>query len=127
MLWYIAFGVSLFFQSMTNDDCLKSSGGEKELIYSQGGGAMNQVAQILPNDEKCLVEVVVHISNDLGEEQRSLVVTALEKTDGIIEAEFCPSRNHLVLAKYDKDVFTSQDVLKSFNSMDLEARLIGPI
>lgn len=88
---------------------------------------MNQVAQVLPNDERCAVEIVVHISNDLGDEQRNLVVSALEKTDGIIGAEFCPSRNHLVLAKYDKDVFTSQDVLKSFKSMDLKARLIGTI
>lgn len=88
---------------------------------------MAQVAQNLPNVETCAVEVVVHISKDLGDEQRSLVVSALEKTDGIIGAEFCPSRNHLVLAKYDKDVFTSQDVLKHFNLMNLEARLIGPI
>jgi cell division protein FtsX len=88
---------------------------------------MNQVAPVLLNDEKCAVEVVVYICNDLGDEQRSLVVSALEKTDGIIGAEFCPTHNHLVLAKYDKNVFTSQDVLKSFNSMDLKARLIGPI
>lgn len=88
---------------------------------------MNQVAQHLPNEEKRAVEVVVHISKDLGDEQRNLVVSALEKTDGILGAEFCPSRNHLVLAKYDKNVFSSQDVLKQFNSMNLEARLIGPI
>jgi cell division protein FtsX len=88
---------------------------------------MNQVAQHLLNEEKCAVEVVVYISKDLGDEQRNLVVSALEKTDGIIGAEFCPSRNHLVLAKYNKDIFSSQDVLKSFNSMDLEAKLIGPI
>ena len=88
---------------------------------------MNQAAQHLLNERKCIVEVVVHISKDLGDEQRDLVVSALEKTDGIIGAEFCPSRNHLVLAKYDKDIFSSQDVLKHFNSMDLEAKLIGPI
>jgi cell division protein FtsX len=88
---------------------------------------MNQVAQHLRNEEKRAVEVVVHISKDLGDEQRNLVVSELEKTVGIIGAEFCPSRNHLVLAKYDKDIFSSQDVLKHFNSMNLEARLIGPI
>jgi cell division protein FtsX len=88
---------------------------------------MDQVAQYSLDEQKRAVEVVVHISKDLGDEQRDLVVSALEKTDGIINAEFCPSRNHLVLAKYDKDVFSSQDVLKHFNSLDLEARLIGPI
>jgi hypothetical protein len=91
------------------------------------GGTMNQVAQHLPNAEKCAVEVVVYISQDLGDEQRNLVVSALEKTHGIIGAEFCQLRNHLVLAKYDKNTMSSLDVLKSFNSLNLDARLIGPI
>ena len=69
----------------------------------------------------------MHVSEDLGEEQRNLVVSALEKTDGIIGAEFCLLRNHLVLTKYDRDIYTSHDVLKSFNSLNLKAKLIGPI
>jgi len=88
---------------------------------------MNQAAYNLPNEEKRAVEVVIYISKELGGEQQDLVVSALEQTDGIIGAEFCPTRNHLLLAKYDKDVFSSQDVLKSFNSLNLDAKLIGPI
>ena len=88
---------------------------------------MNQVAHNLPNEERRAVEVVVYISEELGDEQQDLVVSALEKTDGIIGAEFCPTRNHLLLAKYDKDIFSSLDVLKSFDSLNLEAKLIGPI
>jgi hypothetical protein len=88
---------------------------------------MNQVAQHLPAEEKCAVEVVVYIKKDLGEEQQALVISALEQTNGIMWAEFCVMRNHLVIAKYDKDIMSSQDVLKSFNSLNLEARLIGPI
>lgn len=86
---------------------------------------MNQVAQL--SKEKHVVEVVVYIGKDLGDEQQNLVLSALEKKDGIVGAEFCQPRNHLVLAKYDKDIYSSQDVLKSFNSMNLEAKLIGPI
>jgi cell division protein FtsX len=88
---------------------------------------MSQVAQHLPNEDKSAVEIVVYISKDLGGEEQNLVVSALEKTNGIVGAEFCLTRNHLVLAKYDKDVMSSQDVLKSFNSLNLEAKLIGPI
>ena len=88
---------------------------------------MNQVAQHLPNGVKSAVEIVVHISKDLGDDQRNLVVSAMEMTDGIIGAEFCQLRNHLVLAKYDKDILSSQDVLNSFNSLNLDAKLIGPI
>ena len=88
---------------------------------------MNQVAQHLATEEKCAVEVVVHISKDLGDKQRNLVVSELNKANGIMGAEFCPSRDHLVLAKYDRNMMSSQDVLKSFNSLNLEAKLIGPI
>lgn len=88
---------------------------------------MNRVTQPLPNQEKRAVEIVVHVSKDLGDEQRNLVVSALEKTDGIMGAEFCVTRNHLVIARYDKDVMSSQGVLKSFNALNLDARLIGPI
>jgi hypothetical protein len=88
---------------------------------------MNQVAQHLPAEGKCAVEVVVYIKKDLGEEQQNLVISALQQTDGIMGAEFCVMRNHLVLAKYDKEIMSSQDVLKSFNSLNLEAKLIGPI
>jgi len=88
---------------------------------------MNQVAQDLPVEESCAVEVVVYIKKDLGEDQQGLVISALQQTNGIIGAEFCVMRNHLVLAKYDKDIMTSQDVLKSFNSLHLDAKLVGPI
>jgi hypothetical protein len=90
-------------------------------------GTMHQVAQNLPIQEQHAVEVVVYISKYLGDEQRDLVVSALEKTNGIIGAEFCQMHNHLVLAKYDKNIMSSQDVLKSFNTLKLDAKLIGPI
>ena len=88
---------------------------------------MNRVAQHLHIEEKCAVEIVVYIRKDLGEEQQDLVVSALKKTNGIMGAEFSLMRNHLVLAKYDKDIMSSQDVLKSFNALNLDAKLIGPI
>ena len=88
---------------------------------------MNQAAYNLVIEEKRAVEVVIYISKELGGEQQDLVVSALEQTDGIIGAEFCPTRNHLLLAKYDKDVFSSQDVLKSLKALNLDAKLIGPI
>jgi hypothetical protein len=88
---------------------------------------MNQVAQHLPTEKECAVEIVVYVSKDLGDKQRNLVVSALEETDGIIGAEFCLTRNHLVVTKYDKDIMSSQGVLKSFNSLNLDAKLIGPI
>ena len=88
---------------------------------------MSLLAQHVPKEESSAVEVVVYVSKKLVDEQRDLVVSALEKTDSIVEAEFCLTRHHLVLTRYDKHVLSSQDVLKKFNSMNLDARLIGPI
>jgi len=88
---------------------------------------MDMATQHRTGDVTNVVEIVVHVKEDLGEVQQHQVVSALEKTDGIIGAEFCPLRNHLVLAKYNKDIFSSQEVLKSFYSLNLDARLIGPI
>jgi len=88
---------------------------------------MNQVAQRLPDVEKCAVEIVIYISKNLGDDERKLVVSAMEKTEGILGAEFSLMRHHLVLAKYDRDLMSSQDVLKSFNSLNLDAKLVGPI
>lgn len=76
---------------------------------------------------KNIVEVVVYVKEDLGEQQREQVVSALKHMDDISAAEFCTLRNHLLLVKYDRDMSSSQDVLKSFTSLNLQARLIGPI
>jgi hypothetical protein len=88
---------------------------------------MDEAVQKVPDEAKNAVEIVVHIKEDLGEEQRNLVVSALEKTDGITGAEFCLLRNNLMLVNYDMIIFSSQDALKSFNSLNLQAKLIGPI
>ena len=44
-----------------------------------------------------------------------------------VSAEFCPLRYHLMLVKYDRDQYSSKDVLNAFGAQKLQARLIGPI
>jgi len=88
---------------------------------------MDQPAEPVRDITKNAVEIVVYVKKELGEEQRSDVVLSLEQVNGIIGAEFCTLRNHLVLARYNRDIFSSQDVLKSFNALNLDARLVGPI
>ncbi|MEN8108781.1 MAG: hypothetical protein ABFS22_12350 [Pseudomonadota bacterium] len=90
---------------------------------------MDQVVQDMPilDEAKNSVEIVVHVSDNLEDGQRSNLVNALEKEDGIVSAEFCPLRYHLMLVRYDKDQYSSQDVLGAVSSQKLQARLIGPI
>ena len=90
---------------------------------------MNQTVEHMPRyiEAKNAVEIVVHVSENLEDVQRSNVIVALENEDGIVSAEFCPLRYHLMLVKYDRDQYSSQDVLGAVGAQKLQARLIGPI
>ena len=68
------------------------------------------------NATKNTVEIVVHVTEELSEDQRDSLAIGLKHTNGIMNAEFCPLRYHLILVRYDTDAFSSQDVLKRINS-----------
>jgi hypothetical protein len=90
---------------------------------------MDQVVHDMPtlNVAKNTVEIVVHISESLDDAQRNNLVVALDQNDGIVSAEFCPLRYHLMLVRYDRDQYSSKDVLNAVSDRKLQARLIGPI
>jgi hypothetical protein len=73
------------------------------------------------------VEIVVHVDESLPEIKRADMINALENIDGIISAEFCPLRYHLMLVRYDREALNSQDVLGKVNNLDVHAVLIGPV
>jgi hypothetical protein len=90
---------------------------------------MDQVVHQMPRLDaaKNTVEVVVHISELLDDKQRNNLVVALGNRNDIISAEFCQLRDHLMLVRYDREHYSSQDVLNAFGSERIHARLIGPI
>ena len=90
---------------------------------------MDQVVHDMPtlNVAKNTVEIVAHISENLDDAQRNNLVVALEQNDGIVSAEFCPLRYHLMLVRYDRDQYSSKDILNAISDRKLQSRLIGPI
>jgi hypothetical protein len=88
---------------------------------------MDQAAHPLKNEIRKTVEIVVHVNEELDEGQRNNLTSALKSTDGITDAEFCPLRWHLMLVRYDRDVYSSQAVLNNIASQDVHAQLIGPV
>ena len=88
---------------------------------------MGQVLQSIENEPDHTVEIVVHITESLAEQRREDLVVALEDSGGITTAEFCPLRYHLMLVRYDRDLYSSQDVLDRVKSQNVDARLIGPV
>lgn len=73
------------------------------------------------------VEIVVHISESLEEQQRNNMIATLEHDDRIAAVAFCPRRCHLMLVKYDRVRYSSADVLSSITAQKVNAKLIGPV
>lgn len=88
---------------------------------------MEQALHSMEIEPAQTVEIIVHISEDLGEQQRGELITALKDNGGITAAEFCPLRYHLMLVSYDKGMYTSRDVLDRVSAQNVSARLIGPV
>ena len=88
---------------------------------------MSQALHRIESEPNHIVEIVVHITETLGEQRRGDLVAALEDNGGITTAEFCPLRYHLMLVRYDRDLYSSQDVLRRVTSQNVNARLIGPV
>ena len=88
---------------------------------------MGQVLHSIQNNPEHTVEIVVHINESLEEQGRRDLVFALENDEGITSAEFCPLHYHLMLVRYNRDLYSSQDVLGCVKAQRLDARLIGPV
>jgi len=87
---------------------------------------MGQALHSIESEPDSTIEIVVHITETLGDQRREDLVTALEGNGGITAAEFCPFY-HLMLVRYDRDLYSSQDVLERVTSQNVKARLIGPV
>ena len=79
------------------------------------------------NDIDHTAEIIVRIPENLGEQQRVDLITALNGDAGITAAEFCPWRHHLMLVRYDRDLFSLQGMLDHVTSQYPVARLISPV
>ena len=88
---------------------------------------MGQVIGSIEQEPDGSVEIVVHITENLEQQQRGNLVATLENDGGIVSAEFCPLRYHLMLVRYDKDMYSSQDVLSRVKSQNINAQLVGPV
>ncbi len=88
---------------------------------------MEQAIPIIELEPEHIVEIVVHVTETLEEKQRLNFVAALENDDRIFSVNFCPTRCHLMLVKYDRNRYSSQDVLASIESQKVTARLVGPV
>jgi hypothetical protein len=88
---------------------------------------MGQALHNIESEPDHTIEIVVHITETLRAQQREDLVSALENSGSITSAEFCPLRYHLMLVKYDRDLYSSRDILDRVTSQNVSAKLIGPV
>jgi hypothetical protein len=88
---------------------------------------MAQTATSLFRQPQNHVEIVVHVDESLGADERNELVQHLVSIDGIEAAEFCPLRWHLMLVQYDRELINSHDVLGRVHAYNIHAELIGPV
>ncbi len=73
------------------------------------------------------VEIIVHINESLDGITRNSLQAAILEDKGVLSAEFCPLRYHLLMVQYDRTKLNSRDVLSKVLAQNLSAQIVGPI
>ncbi len=71
------------------------------------------------------VEVVLHVDENLSEEERNSLVSNLEGHYGVEKARFTKDHGHLMLIGYDSNKIQSTDILSYIKDEHLHAELVG--
>ena len=71
------------------------------------------------------VGIVVHINEELQQDQISNLETALGNDEGVKEARINRDRRHLMLVDYMPGVITARQVLNYINNKGYNAVLVG--
>jgi hypothetical protein len=74
-----------------------------------------------------LAEVVVHIDEDLADEQREILEQDLRTLRGILDLSFCRNRHHLMIVQYQPEMVSSTRLIEQVRRLAGRAQLIGPI
>lgn len=71
------------------------------------------------------VEVVIHVDETLGADERGNLVGRLQEHAGIEHAKFTSGRDHLMVISYDASRLHASDVLNFVKQEHLNAELVG--
>ncbi len=70
-------------------------------------------------------DVAVYVRRSFGLEEQEWLEQALNAAPGIKRVRRSPRSGQLILIDYDPDTITALGVLRCFDALGLEARLIG--
>jgi len=70
-------------------------------------------------------DIVVHINENLDEENRQSLTQQTNDLDGVLSASLTDSRPHLMIVGFDPDKTKSMNVLSGVQNTGVHAQLIG--
>jgi len=72
-----------------------------------------------------LVDLTVHIDENLSPEQRITIEDSIRALDGIVSVHGSSKTPHLTIVQYNPEEIDSQKILKRITSQGVHAELIG--
>jgi hypothetical protein len=72
-----------------------------------------------------LTDVILHIDEDLDNEQRETIEESLRALDGVVSVHNSDKTPHLTIVEYDPAVMDSQKILKRVTNQGAHAELAG--
>lgn len=72
-----------------------------------------------------LVDLTIHIDENLTTEQRETIQESLRALDGIVSVHNADKTPHLTIVSYNPDKLDSQAILKRITDQGAHAELIG--
>jgi hypothetical protein len=72
-----------------------------------------------------LTDVILHIDEDLDNEQRETIEDSLRALDGVVSVHNSDKTPHLTIVQYDPAVMDSQKILKRVTNQGAHAELAG--
>lgn len=72
-----------------------------------------------------LVDVTVHVKENLSKERREAVEDKLRGLDGVVSVAIHDDKPHLVLVEYNPDRASSRAILDAVTNTGVHAELVG--
>jgi hypothetical protein len=72
-----------------------------------------------------MVDVTVHIDEDISHNDRESLRERMLKKKGVLAASYHDTQPHLMVVEYNPDVVSSKEILKTVEGIGVHAELIG--
>ena len=70
-------------------------------------------------------DILIHIDQDLSEQQRNSLEESMRQLDGVVAPRFNPGKDHLLLVAFNPEATSMAALLAKVQSFGYKAQLVG--